>query len=217
MRQIASLIPKVTHLQPDFQAVRQVALRVRISAQLIDATSGSHVWAERYDLELADVFAIQDEIAGRVAGAIEPELLKTELNLVALRHTGNMTAWDLVRQGTWYFHKVTRESHLTARKLFRQACSADPDLSESHIWLARVSAGVVAYGWSEAPTADIKEGMEAAARAIYLDAQDPYAPTFRTVVAHDFVRGGGVGGLLGWTVDGSRYGEQLKYLRLHGP
>jgi len=156
-------------------SVRQSALRLRITAQFIDANDGSNVWAERYDLEMADVFAIQDEIAERVAGAIEPELLKTESHLAAMRHTGNMTAWDLVRQGMWHFHKVTREGHLAARALFRRACAIDPDLPESHIWLGRVSAGIVAYGWSDAPGADSKEGVDAAAHAISLDPRDPYA------------------------------------------
>jgi TolB-like protein len=155
-------------------SVRQSALRLRVTAQFIDTSDGSNVWAERYDLEMADVFAIQDEIAERVAGAIEPELLKTE-SYVALRHTGNMTAWDLVRQGMWHFHKVTREGHLAARTLFRRACAIDPDLPESHIWLGRVSAGIIAYGWSDAPAVDSKEGVDAAAHAITLDPRDPYA------------------------------------------
>ncbi|MEH2626621.1 TolB-like protein/Flp pilus assembly protein TadD [Bradyrhizobium sp. AZCC 1719] len=156
-------------------SVRQSALRLRVTAQFIDTSDGSNVWAERYDLEMADVFAIQDEIAERVAGAIEPELLKTESHLAALRHTGNMTAWDLVRQGTWHFHKVTREGHLAARTLFRRACAIDPDLPESHIWLGRVSAGIIAYGWSDTPVVDSKEGVDAAAHAITLDPRDPYA------------------------------------------
>ncbi|MEH2501966.1 TolB-like protein [Bradyrhizobium sp. AZCC 1578] len=156
-------------------SVRQSALRLRITAQFIDASDGSNVWAERYDLEMADVFAIQDEIAERVAGAIEPELLKTESHFAALRHTGNMTAWDLVRQGMWHFHKVTREGHLAARTLFRRACAIDPDLPESHIWLGRVSAGIIAYGWSDTPAVDSKEGVDAAAHAITLDPRDPYA------------------------------------------
>jgi tetratricopeptide (TPR) repeat protein len=86
-----------------------------------------------------------------------------------------MTAWDLVRQGMWHFHKLTREGHLAARTLFRRACAIDPDLPESHIWLGRVSAGIIAYGWSDAPGADSKEGVDAAARAITLDSRDPYA------------------------------------------
>jgi TolB-like protein len=155
--------------------VRHSAQRLRISAQLIDASDGSHLWAERYDLDAADVFAIQDEIAERVVGAIEPEILKTESQVATRRHTGNMTAWHLVRQGMWHFHKITREDHLTARELFRRACALDPALPESHIWLGRVSAGIIAYGWSEAVASHASEGISAGARAIALDPRDPYA------------------------------------------
>ena len=133
-------------------SVRKSSQHIRISAQLVDATSGKHIWAERDDLELTEVFAIQDEIAERVAGAIEPELLRTEGAQAAARHTGNMTAWDLVRRGTWHFHQVTRENHLKARELFRQACELDPELPEAHLWLGRVSAGIVAYRWSDTRT-----------------------------------------------------------------
>jgi tetratricopeptide (TPR) repeat protein len=156
-------------------SLRYSSDRLRVSAQLVDAETGGQLWSERYEVQLADVFAIQDEIAERVAAAIEPELLRTEARLATSRHTGNMTAWDLVRQGTWQFHRIARDSHHAARRLFRQACSVDPDLPEAHIWLARVSAGLVAYAWSDDSEADIKEGMEAASRAIYLDGKDPYA------------------------------------------
>ena len=156
-------------------SVRRSGQQIRISAQLVDATSGKQIWAERYDLELTEVFAIQDEIAERVAGAIEPELLKTEGAQAAARHTGNMTAWDLVRQGTWHFHQVTRENHLKARELFRQACKLDPELPEAHLWLGRVSAGVVPYGWSDNTVADLQEGMQAALKAVQLDERNPYS------------------------------------------
>ena len=155
-------------------SVRKSDQRVRISAQLIEAISANHIWAERYDLQLTEAFAVQDAIAERVAGAIEPELLKTE-SLPTARHTGNMTAWDLVRQGTWQFHHVGRETHLRARDLFRQACKLDPDLAEAHIWLGRVSAGLVAYGWSDKPAEDIREGLDAALKAIHLDEKNPYS------------------------------------------
>jgi len=108
-------------------SVRHSSQRIRISAQLVDAESANQIWAERYDLELTEVFAVQDEIAERVAGAIEPELLKTEGAQAAARHTGNVTAWDLVRRGTWHFHQVTRDNHMKARELFRQACNLDPN------------------------------------------------------------------------------------------
>jgi TolB-like protein len=156
-------------------SVRRSGQKIRIFVQLVEATSGKHIWAERYDLELADVFAIQDEIAERVAGAIEPELLKTEGVQAVARHTGNMTAWDLVRRGTWHFHQVTRDNHLKARELFRQACNLDPELPEAHLWLGRVNAGVVPYGWSDNPDADLQEGTTAALRAIQLDERNPYS------------------------------------------
>ena len=156
-------------------SVRKSGESVRISARLVDAATSAQIWAERYDLAVAEVFAIQDEIAERVAGAIEPELLKTESNPASARHTGNMTAWDLVRRGTWRFHQVTRPTHVEARELFREACRLDPRLPEAHIWRARVNVGLVAYGWSDDPTADRQEALEAALRAIYLDAKNPYA------------------------------------------
>jgi TolB-like protein len=156
-------------------SVRKSSERVRISAQLVEAASANQIWAERYDLALTEVFAVQDEIAERVAGAIEPELLKTEGAQTAARHTGNMTAWDLVRRGTWHFHKVTRDDHHKARDLFCQACKLDPELPEAHIWLARVNAGTVFYGWSENSATDLQEGTDAALRAILLDERNPYA------------------------------------------
>jgi TolB-like protein len=156
-------------------SLRKAAKRVRISVQLIDAATGTHIWAERYDLELTEIFAIQDEIAERVAGALEPELLKSESVLAAARHTGNINAWDLVRRGTWHFHRVVRDDHLEARKLFRQACALDPELPEAHLWLGRVSAGLVAYGWSENAPDTLAEGVAAATKAIRLDEKNPYA------------------------------------------
>src|SRR5271165_2886887 len=156
-------------------SVRRSGESVRISARLVDAATNTQIWAERYDLALAEVFAIQDEIAERVAGAIEPELLKTDSNPASLRHTGNMTAWDLVRQGTWRFHQVTRPTHHEARARFREACRLDPDLPEAQFWRARVNVGLIAYGWSDDPAGDRQEGLEAALRAIYLDERNPYA------------------------------------------
>jgi len=155
-------------------SVRKAANRLRISTQLIDGSTGIHLWAERYDRNLADIFAVQDEITEQVAGAIEPELLKSE-GSAAIRRTDNLSAWDLVRQGMWYFHQVTRETHLRARELFRDAIQLDPALPDGHIWLARVSNGIVAYGWSDDPAADLHEGMQAALRGVQLDERNPYS------------------------------------------
>jgi TolB-like protein len=154
--------------------VRHAADRMRISAHLTDAKYDRRIWSEHYDLDEAEVFAVQDAIVERIAGAIEPELLlRTGLQVVP--HTGNVTAWDLVRQGTFNFHKVTRATHLLARQLFREAAELDPMLPEAQLWLARVNAGLIAYGWSHDPDTSGREGLDAALRAIYLDARNPYA------------------------------------------
>ena len=156
-------------------SVRKAGNRVRITAQLIDAISGHHVWAERYDRDLIDIFSLQDEITERVAGAIEPELLKIEGGRAAMRSATSLSAWDLVRQGTWHFHQITPIGHQRARELFREAIKLDPKLPDSHIWLARVSAGIVAFGWSGHPKDDLREGLNAAHLAIQLDEKDPYS------------------------------------------
>jgi tetratricopeptide (TPR) repeat protein len=156
-------------------SVRRSGQVLRISAQLVDAASANQIWAERYETKLKEAFAAQDAIAERVAGAIEPELLRTESLPAAARQSGNVTAWDLVRQGTWNFHHVGRDTHLRARELFRQACGLDPELAEAQSWLARVSAGLVAYRWSDDAARDIREGLDAAHRAIKLDEKNPYS------------------------------------------
>jgi tetratricopeptide (TPR) repeat protein len=149
---------------------------VRITTQLIDAATGGHIWAERHDRGLSDIFAIQDEIVDRVAGSIEPELLKSESDRAPPRPPAeSMTGWDLVRQGMWHFHQVSRETHHKAHALFRAAAKANPRLPEAHIWLSRVCAGVVPYGWSDDPDADLREGRRAALTAIELDEKNPYS------------------------------------------
>ena len=95
--------------------------------------------------------------------------------MLVSHHTGNASAWDLVRRGTWNFHKVTSATHLEARRLFRQACELDRSLAEAQFWTARVNAGLLAYGWSSDPDRDRLEGLDAALRAIYLDGQNPYS------------------------------------------
>jgi TolB-like protein len=156
-------------------SVRKYGERVRITAQLIDGQTANHIWAERYDFDLAEIFSVQDEITERVTGAIEPEVLKLEGGRLATRAAANLNAWDLVRQGTWHFHQVTQAGHLRARELFREAIKLDPQFADSHIWLARVSAGIVAFGWSGNPQDDLREGLKAAQNAIRLDEKDPYS------------------------------------------
>ncbi|HJV71543.1 winged helix-turn-helix domain-containing tetratricopeptide repeat protein [Ideonella sp.] len=156
-------------------AVRRAGPRLRVSARLSDAAGGHCLWADHVDIDMADVFTVQDTIARQVVGAIEPELLQREGGLAAHRRAGAVTAWDLVAQGAWHFHHVTEPTHWRARELFRQAAQIDSESTEAHLWLGRVNAGLVAYGWSTDTGSDLREGRQAAVRAVELDDKSPYA------------------------------------------
>jgi TolB-like protein len=157
-------------------SVRRSGARLRVSAQLLEASGGQHLWAERHDVELDELFCVQDRIIAQVSGAIEPELLRSaSMHAAARRHVADATARDLVYQGAWHFHQVTRSGHFRSRALFRRARLLDPQLTEAHLWVARVAAGLVAYGWSDDPAADLREGVDAALDAVRLDDQNPYA------------------------------------------
>src|SRR5215204_2332594 len=108
-------------------SLRRSGERVRISVQLIEGETGASLWAERYDRDLVDMLALQDEIAEAVAGAIEPELLKKEGQRAASKPSQNPTAWDLVRRAMWEFFKVRPESHRVARDLILKAIAAAPE------------------------------------------------------------------------------------------
>jgi adenylate cyclase len=156
-------------------SVRRSANRVRISAQLVDAATGAHIWAQRYDRELAEIFVVQDEITERVAGAIERELLKAEGARVAARRVGKLTVWDLIRQGMWYFHQLTEPTHLRSLEIFREAVRLSPELAEAQMWVSRAATGVAAYGWCSDPDALLRDSLEAALLAVRRDEKDAYS------------------------------------------
>ncbi|WP_157182245.1 adenylate/guanylate cyclase domain-containing protein [Methylobacterium sp. WSM2598] len=166
-------------------SVRRGGNRVRISVQLVEGETGMSLWAERYERDFGDMFALQDEIAESVAGSIEPELLRKESERATVQPAQNPTAWDLVRRAMWEFHKVQRNSHLTARDLLVKAISTARDNVDSHIWLARVDAGIVAYGWTDDPEAISSEGKAAALRAVQLDEKNPYSH-YAVAITHSF-------------------------------
>jgi TolB-like protein len=157
-------------------SVRKDGGRVRIAVELTDAENGRCAWADHHDFDLTDVFAVQDQIARRVAASIEPELLRSETGTVAARpRGGTVTGWDLVARGCWFFHQVTQPTHLRARELFLQARQIDPGPPEAHLWLARVDAGLLAFGWAEDPARIQREGMQAALEAVRMDEKSCYA------------------------------------------
>jgi adenylate cyclase len=170
-------------------SVRRSGNHVRISAQLTEAEAGGSIWAERYDRDVGDILALQDQIAEEVAGAIEPELLKKEGQRGAERSM-SLTAWDLVRRGMWEFHKIKPESHRRARELFLKAIEVEPNSADGYIWLARTEGGLAAYGWSDDPQVNLRNGMTASLKAVELDERNPYSH-YSVAITHTF--GGEVG------------------------
>jgi TolB-like protein/class 3 adenylate cyclase/tetratricopeptide (TPR) repeat protein len=156
-------------------SVRRAGQRVRITSQLIEAETGNHLWAERFDRDLADIFAIQDEITHSVVGAIEPEMLLTEGKRAVRKSVANLDAFDCFMRAMWHFSQLAPEDHDQAVALLRKAINLDPNLAQAHMGLARSVNGRIWYGWSSDLDGDVSETYAAAARAVSLDDRDPYS------------------------------------------
>lgn len=155
-------------------SVRKSGQRVRITGQLIDAITGNHIWAERYDRELTDIFALQDEITASVMAAIEPKLLAAEGLRTETRSISDLGAWDLVARALSHFWKLTAAETQTAIAILRQAVERHPNYAPAHSMLAFALLVSAHVGWI--PTqADRAFATQLAHRAAVLDEGDPWA------------------------------------------
>ena len=156
-------------------SVRKSGNRVRITAQLIDATSGKHIWAERYDRVLEDIFAVQDEITETITATIEPELGAFESKRAGRKPTENLDAWDCYHLALSHMYRFDKENNLEAQRLFRRAIEVDPDFAMAHARLAYCMSASMVYFETE-PTAELlDEAYLIAQRAALLDDQDAVA------------------------------------------
>jgi adenylate cyclase len=154
-------------------SVRKGGNRVRITAQLIDAQTGSHVWAQRYDGDLTDVFALQDEITQKVVAAIEPKLLEAEGIRSQSRSPTDIGAWDMVIQANSLFWRLNRADGEEAIAMLRRAVEHYPDYAPAHSMLAFMLL-VSGYAWNIMGP-QVSEAATLAARAAQLDDSDPWA------------------------------------------
>jgi adenylate cyclase len=124
-------------------SVRRYADRVRVTAQLIDAIMGNHIWAERYDRDLADVFAVQDEIAGSVTRAVRPALTDAEQRRALRKPPESLGAWEAYQRGLWHYGKSKVTDNQEAMKFFERAITLDDTLASaySHLALALFQEG----------------------------------------------------------------------------
>jgi adenylate cyclase len=113
-------------------SVRKGPNNVRVTAQLIDAISGAHLWAERYDRASSDIFAMQDEITASVAAVIEPTLAQAERQRVLRKPPDRLDAWEAYQRGLWHFYKYGAEDNQIAQAFFRQAIALDPNFAPGH-------------------------------------------------------------------------------------
>jgi TolB-like protein len=155
-------------------SVRKGGDRVRITAQLNDVVTGSHLWAERYDRGLADVFAVQDEITEAIVAAIEPRLYAAENIRAQRKPPDSMDAWDLVMRGLSHFWRVTRQDNIVAQALLEKAIAIDPNYGQALGLLATSHTFSAHMGWADmAAATPIAE--RAALAAILADGEDPWA------------------------------------------
>ena len=154
-------------------SVRRAGKRLRISAQLVDAMTGGHHWAERYDRELGDIFAVQDEITRNVAAAIEPHLLAAEGIRALSRSADHLDAWELVARAQMQFWRMTRDDFLAATEPLERAIAADPDYAPARSLLGFYLVFAVHMGWIDRADG-LERGRQHATRAITLDSRDPW-------------------------------------------
>src|SRR3954451_15272450 len=167
-------------------SVRKGGDRVRITAQLNDVATGSHVWAERYDRALADVFAVQDEITEAIVAAIEPQLYAAENFHAQRKPPDSMDAWDLVMRGLSHYWRVTRQDNLVAQALLEKAIAIAPNYGQALGVLAASHTFGAHMGWADMATA-APLAERAALAAIRADSEDPWAH-HALGCAHLFVR-----------------------------
>jgi adenylate cyclase len=168
-------------------SVRKGGNRLRITAQLIDAVSGAHVWAERYDRELRDIFAVQDELTATVAGLIEPALAQAEQHRVMRKPPDRLDAWEAYQRGLWHFYKYTPEENQKALAFLRQAIALDPQFAPGHHGYALAMQWDI-WHFSQRPLDEVQGIPRAEARtAVALDDKDAMA---HAVLAHMMMWGG---------------------------
>jgi TolB-like protein/Flp pilus assembly protein TadD len=155
-------------------SVRKSGQRLRITCQLLDAKTSNQIWSDRYDRELTDIFALQDEITASVTSAIEPKLLAAEGTRSETRSTEDLDAWDMVARALSLFWKLTAADSASAISILRQTVERHPNYAPAHSMLAFALFASSYVGWIP-PGTDREFAAQLARRAAELDDSDPWA------------------------------------------
>ena len=156
-------------------SVRKAGNRVRVTAQLIDSTSGGHVWASRFDRELTDIFEIQDELTKEIVGALKCTLTIDEQDRMAQRRNVNVEAFELFLRGREQAWTATRAGTVAARRLLERAVAIDPDYAAAYAVIAMTHMLDYANGFSADPEESLRIGRQFAEKAVAMDEDEPAA------------------------------------------
>lgn len=156
-------------------SVRKSGSRVRITAQLIDAVTGKHIWAERYDQVLDDIFAVQDDITKRIVVALQIELTEGEQARLSGKGTDNLEAYLKNLQAREQFYRMNRQGTVRARELVEEAIKLDPAYAGPYVISALTHMMDLWFQFTESPEESLKLAGEAAEKALSLDGSDPSA------------------------------------------
>ena len=158
-------------------SVRKAGNRLRITGQLIEAATGTHLWAERYDRALEDIFAVQDEITHSIIGAIAPGILAAEIQRSQGKETAELGQWERLMRAHWHIRRFTREDSSEAIRLLDELLQRQPDNAMALADLAFSLHFAALFGWTDAPAAAKVRMSETARRAVASDEQDAAAHT----------------------------------------
>ena len=150
-------------------SVQKSGRQVRINVQLIDAGSGHHLWAERFDRELIDIFKLQDEVSRKIADALAVKLTQGELRLLERQRQADPEAYDMLLQGLSLVRRFTRDTNAESRRYFERAIEFDPDFARAYADIAFSHALDFLFGWQEASEEKFRIAFEYADKAIALD------------------------------------------------
>jgi adenylate cyclase len=154
-------------------SVRKAAGKIRITGQLVDAITGAHIWADRFERDLTDVFALQDEVAVAVVSVIEPKLLQTEIAMATRRRPENLTAYDFYLRALPQFYLATREGVAEAMRLAHRALELDPRFSPVAALASLCHMQNVVWGYAVDPRFERKEAVRLSRLALSIDDSDP--------------------------------------------
>jgi len=150
-------------------SVRKAGERIRITAQLIDAGTGHHLWAERYDRDLKDIFTLQDEITEQILTSMEVNLTTGEQARLRRKGTANRKAYEKVLKADEYYGRMTKEDNAQARQAYKEAMALDPEYAVPLVGLSYTHWMDVINGWSRSPRKSMKQATELAQKALELD------------------------------------------------